>query len=153
MPQTSVDKKSNNSNKDFLPRIVACCCNWCTYGAADLAGTSKFTMPASISVVKVMCSSRVDPVQVLESFLRGADGVLIAGCHPGDCHYDNGNYYTRRRFALLNRVVQSLGLEDERLKLTWISASEAKKYQQVVTEFTERIKELGPNPIREKSEI
>lgn len=147
-------KKSNSKTKeDFVPKIVAFCCNWCTYGAADLAGTSKFTMPPSISVVKVMCSSRVDPVQVLESFLRGADGVLIAGCHPGDCHYDNGNYYTRRRFALLNEVVQSLGLENDRLQLSWISASEAKKYQQTVTDFTEKIKKLGRNPLWVKSEI
>ncbi len=95
-----------------------------------------------------MCSSRIDPVLMLKAFLRGADGVLVAGCHPGDCHYGNGNYYTRRRFALLKEVVRSLGLEHERLQLAWISASEGQKYQQVVIEFTEKIKKLGPNPIR-----
>ena len=153
MPKSSIKKRNSKTESDFAPKIVAFCCNWCTYGAADLAGTSKFIMPPSISVVKVMCSSRVDPVQVLESFLRGADGVLIAGCHPGDCHYDNGNYYTRRRFALLNEIVQSLGLENDRLQLSWISASEAKKYQKTVTDFTEKIKKLGRNPLWVKSEI
>ena len=134
--------------EEFSPKIIGFCCNWCTYAAADLAGTSKLQMPPSVSVVKVMCSSRIDPVLMLKAFLRGADGVLVAGCHPGDCHYGNGNYYTRRRFALLKEVVRSLGLEHERLQLAWISASEGQKYQQVVIEFTEKIKKLGPNPIR-----
>ena len=100
-----------------------------------------------------MCSSRVDPVLVLTTFLQGADGVLIAGCHPGDCHYDEGNYYTRRRFAVLKKVVESLGLESDRLRLSWISASEGQRFADVVTEFNEKIKKMGPNPIKKKSSL
>ena len=143
----------NDSRKGFEPKIVAFCCNWCTYSAADLAGTTKLDVPASISVIRVMCSSRIDSSLILDAFLRGADGVLIAGCHPGDCHYDNGNYYARRRVALLKEVVLTLGLESERIKLAWISAAEGKKYQSVVKSFTEEIIKLGPNPIKKKAVI
>ena len=108
-------------------------------------------MPPNLVPVKVMCSSRVDPEMVTDAFLRGADGVLIAGCHPGDCHYDKGNYYARRRFAVLKKVVESLGLEAERLRLSWISASEGARFQQVVAEFTETIRKLGPNPTRKET--
>ncbi len=103
-------------------------------------------MPPNLVPIKVMCSSRVDPEMVTDAFLRGADGVLIAGCHPGDCHYDKGNYYARRRFAVLKKVVESLGLEADRLRLSWISASEGARFQQVVEEFTENIRKMGPNP-------
>jgi F420-non-reducing hydrogenase iron-sulfur subunit len=131
---------------EFNPRIVGFLCNWCSYAGADLAGTSRMTMPASLIPVKVMCSGRVDPEMVTDAFLRGADGVLIAGCHPGDCHYEKGNYYARRRFAVLKTVVESLGLEAERLRLSWVSASEGERFRQVVEEFTEKIRSLGPNP-------
>jgi len=100
-----------------------------------------------------MCSSRVDPVLVTTAFLRGADGVLVAGCHPGDCHYDEGNYYTRRRFAVLKKVVEGLGLESDRLRLSWVSASEGQRFADVVNEFNEKIKKMGPNPLRVKTSI
>ena len=134
----------------FEPRIVGFLCNWCSYAGADLAGTSKLKVPASLTPIRVMCSSRVDPVLVETAFLQGADGVLVAGCHPGDCHYQDGNYYTRRRFAMLRKVVESIGLEPERLRLSWVSASEGQKYAKVATEFTEKIKELGENSSKSK---
>jgi F420-non-reducing hydrogenase iron-sulfur subunit len=139
--------------KEFNPKIIGFCCNWCTYAAADLAGTSKLKMPASVAVIRVMCSSRMDSTLVLRALLRGADGVLLAGCHPGDCHYDKGNYFARRRFALLRSIVETLGLEAERLQLSWIGASEGPRFQQVVTEFTEKIKKLGPNPMQKKASL
>jgi len=135
---------------DFTPRIVAFLCNWCSYAGADLAGTSKLKMPASIAPVRVMCSGRVDAAMVLDALLRGADGVLLAGCHPGDCHYEKGNYYARRRFAVLKKVVESLGLEAGRLRLSWVSASEGPRFQQVVTDFTEKITAMGPNPMKKE---
>ena len=137
----------------FEPRIVSFLCNWCSYAGADLAGTSKLKVPSSIIPIRVMCSSRVDTILVETAFLRGADGVLLAGCHPGDCHYDEGNYYARRRFALLKKVVETLGLESDRLRLSWISASEGQRYADVVDEFNEKIKKMGPNPIRKKTSL
>ncbi len=131
---------------EFEPRIIGFLCNWCSYAGADLAGTSRLEMPPNLIPIRVMCSSRVDPEMVTDAFLRGADGVLIAGCHPGDCHYDKGNYFARRRFAVLKTVVESLGLEADRLRLSWISASEGIRFKQVVEEFTDKIRELGPNP-------
>jgi F420-non-reducing hydrogenase iron-sulfur subunit len=136
--------------EEFKPIIVGFLCNWCSYAGADLAGTSKLKMPASLSPIRVMCSSRVDPVLIGTAFLRGADGVLVAGCHPGDCHYEKGNYNARRRFALAKNVIESLGLESDRIRLSWISASEGQRFQQVITEFTEKIRNMGPNPIKNK---
>ena len=136
-------------SEEFEPRIVAFLCNWCSYAGADLAGASKSEMPPTITPIKVMCSSRVDPVMVLTAFLRGADGVLIAGCHPGDCHYDKGNYYTRRRFAVLRKILDTRGVEGERLRLSWVAASEGPRYAEVVREFSEKIGILGPNPIKQ----
>ena len=144
----------NGVSKDgFSPLIVGFLCNWCSYAGADLAGTSKLKMPASLAPIRVMCSGRIDPALVARALLRGADGVLIAGCHPGDCHYEKGNYYARRRFAVLKRVVESLGLEAERLRLSWVSASEGARFQEVVTEFTEEIRKLGPNPMRTETRL
>lgn len=140
-------------SEEFNPRIVGFLCHWCSYGGADLAGTSKLKMPSSLTPIRVMCSSRVDPVLVVTAFLRGADGVLIAGCHPGDCHYEKGNYYARRRFALTLRVFETLGLESERLKLSWISAAEGQRFADVVTEFTQHIQEMGPNPVKGKTSL
>jgi len=130
---------------EFLPKIIAFLCNWCSYAGADLAGTSRLKYPPSILPIRVMCSSRVDPLFVIKAYLGGADGVLIAGCHPGDCHYEKGNYYTRRRFAVLKTIAENLKLESDRLKLSWISASEGPKYAKVATEFTEQIKKVGEN--------
>ena len=136
------------TTETFKPRIVGFLCNWCSYAGADLAGTSKLKMPATLTPIRVMCSSRIDPVIILTALLRGADGVLIAGCHPGDCHYEEGNYFARRRYALSKNVLESLGLEHERVRLSWISASEGQRYADVITEFTDHILKLGPNPLR-----
>jgi F420-non-reducing hydrogenase iron-sulfur subunit len=128
-------------------------CNWCSYAGADQAGASRLRVPASFTPIRVMCSSRLDPVLVLTAFLRGADGVLIAGCHPGDCHYDTGNFYTRRRQALLKDIVGELKLEEERLQLHWISASEGKRFAEMVNEFDQRLRQLGPTPLRTKVSV
>jgi F420-non-reducing hydrogenase iron-sulfur subunit len=133
---------------EFEPRIVAFLCNWCSYAGADLAGVSRLQMPPHFRVIRVMCSSRVDPVFLVRAYLGGADGVLVAGCHPGDCHYEKGNYHARRRFAIARKVMEELDLESDRLRLSWVSASEGPRFQQVVTEFTDRIRELGPNRAR-----
>jgi F420-non-reducing hydrogenase iron-sulfur subunit len=136
--------------EDFNPKILAFLCNWCSYAGADLAGTSRIKYPSSILPIRVMCSSRVDPLFVIKAYLNGADGVLVTGCHPGDCHYQEGNYFTRRRFVMLKKVVENLGLESDRLRLSWVSASEGQKYAKVATEFTKKIKELGENSAKNK---
>jgi F420-non-reducing hydrogenase iron-sulfur subunit len=142
----------NENHKDeFTPNIVGFLCNWCTYAAADLAGSSKLEISPSLNVIRVMCSSRIDYNLVLTTFFGGADGILIAGCHPGDCHYDKGNYYARRRYALLKKIMETLKLDPERLQLSWISASEGQRYADVVNHFTEKIKKLGPNSINKNA--
>jgi len=128
----------------FEPKIVAIFCNWCTYTAADLAGTSRMKYAPNTRVVRVMCSGRVDPQFVLDAFARGADGVLIGGCHPGDCHYIEGNYKCLRRARLLRRMLGDLGIEADRFRLEWISASEGDKVQKVVNEMVEQVRALGP---------
>lgn len=128
----------------FEPRIVAFFCNWCTYLAADLAGTSRMKYAPNVRVVRVMCSGRVDAQFVLNAFAHGADGVLIGGCHPGDCHYQEGNYKTLRRFHLLKRLLQQLGVEDDRFRLEWISAAEADKVRSVMNDMVEKVRALGP---------
>jgi F420-non-reducing hydrogenase iron-sulfur subunit len=134
----------------FIPRIVGFLCKWCSYAGADLAGTSRLKMPPYMIPIRVMCSSRVDPLSVLHSYLEGLDGILIAGCHPGDCHYQQGNYFTRRRFVLLKGMFDTLGLETERVQLSWISAAEGKRFKEVVEDFGERVKSMGPNPSRKE---
>ncbi len=134
----------------FEPRIIGFLCRWCSYAGADLAGTSRLQYPPSVLPIRVMCSSRVDPLFVTTAFLRGADAVLVAGCHPGDCHYIEGNYYTRRRFACLHKVFETLGMESDRLRLSWISASEGPRFASVITEYTDKIKKLGPNPAKKE---
>ena len=133
---------------EFSPKIIAFLCNWCAYAGADLAGVSRIQYPPSIRVVRVMCSGRVNPAFILEAFKSGADGVLVAGCHPGDCHYISGNYKTQRRILLLKKVLDSLGLEPERLRLEWVSASEGDRFASIVKDMTEEIKKLGPNPLK-----
>ncbi len=128
----------------FEPRIVAFFCNWCTYLAADLAGTSRMKYAPNVRVVRVMCSGRVDPQFVLDAFAHGADGVLIGGCHPGDCHYQEGNYKALRRYRLLKRMLREIGIEDDRLRLEWISASEAERFRWVMNDMVERVRALGP---------
>ena len=128
----------------FEPRIAAFFCNWCTYLAADLAGTSRIKYAPNIRVIRVMCSGRVDPQFVMDAFAHGADGVLIGGCHPGDCHYQEGNYKCLRRFHLLKRVVKEMGIDEERLRLEWISAAEADRLKHVVNDMVEKVRALGP---------
>ncbi len=128
----------------FEPRIIAFLCNWCTYAGADLAGTSRMQYPPNTRTIRVMCSGAVDPTLVLEAFRDGADAVLIGGCHPGDCHYQSGNYKTQKRVFLLKGLMRQLGIEDERLRLEWISAAEGAKFADTVREYTEQIRALGP---------
>lgn len=127
------------------PTIVGFLCNWCSYAAADLAGNNKLEVPAVLKTIRVMCSSRVDPVFMLSAFMRGADGVLIAGCHPGDCHYQTGNYYTRRRFAVVHKIAETFNLDPQRFRLSWISASEGQRFSQVTNEFAKHIADQEPN--------
>jgi len=130
--------------EEFEPRIVAFFCNWCTYLAADLAGTSRIKYAPNAEVVRVMCSGRVDVQFILKAFAKGADGVLIGGCHPGDCHYQEGNYKALRRFRLLKRLVKQMGIEEQRLRLEWISAAEGDRVRAVINEMVEQLKLLGP---------
>lgn len=132
------------SNVSFEPRLVGFLCNWCSYTGADLAGTARMVYAPNIRIIRVMCSGRVDPQFVLKAFREGADGVLISGCHPGDCHYQEGNYKALRRYKLLGRMLEQLGIEQERCRLVWVSASEGARFQQIVNEFTEQIRRLGP---------
>ncbi|UCD83492.1 MAG: hydrogenase iron-sulfur subunit [Deltaproteobacteria bacterium] len=130
--------------EDFKPTIIGFVCNWCTYAGADLAGTSRLEYPANIRLIRLPCSGRIDPLFIFRAFLQGADGVLVSGCHPGDCHYTTGNYYAKRRLAIIKRLLEYIGLEPGRLRLEWISASEGQRFADVCKEFTARIKELGP---------
>jgi len=132
---------------NFEPKIVAFCCNWCSYAGADLAGTSRIQYPSAIRIIRVMCSGRVSPFLVLKALSVGADGVLVLGCHPGDCHYIEGNYKTMRRIPLLKKMLKQLGIEEERVRLEWVSASEGAKFAEVTSNFTQAIKNLGPSSL------
>jgi F420-non-reducing hydrogenase iron-sulfur subunit len=137
-------REARETVEPFEPRIVAFFCNWCTYTAADLAGISRMQYAPNVRAIRLMCSGRVDPQFVLAAFRNGADGVLIGGCHPGDCHYQEGNYNALRRFELLRLMLRDMGIEDERLRLEWISAAEGDKVQRVCNEMTEQVRALGP---------
>ncbi len=128
----------------FEPRIVAFLCNWCSYTGADLAGTSRKKYKANVIAIRVMCSGRVDPEFVLKAFREGADGVLICGCHPGDCHYINGNHKAAGRYPMVRNMLEQFGIDPRRFKLEWVSASEGDRYAQVVNETIETVRELGP---------
>ena len=132
----------------FEPKIVAFLCNWCSYSGADLAGTSRLKSAPNVRPIRVMCSGRVEPAFVLKAFEAGADGVLVLGCHPGDCHYSEGNYKAIRRIALLKNLLSQLGIEGGRLRLEWVSASEAGRFVSVANEMTEQVRKLGPFPRR-----
>ena len=136
-----IDKNKGNG---WEPRILAFLCNWCSYAGADLAGVSRFQYPTNIIPLKVMCSSRVTPEQILEAFKLGADGVLVAGCHLGDCHYINGNYKTQRRVKLLKKTLKQVGINSDRLRLEWISSTDGEKFAKIAREMTEEIRNLGP---------
>ncbi len=135
--------------ESFEPRIVAFLCNWCAYTGADLAGTSRLQYPPNVRTIRVMCTGGVDPIYVIKALLEGADGVLIGGCHPGDCHYQSGNLKARRRVAILSSILEQLGLDPDRVWLRWISASEGKRFADTIEEMVQALKEKGPNPMRE----
>lgn len=129
---------------EYQPRIIGFLCSWCSYAGADMAGTARIAYPPNVRIIRVPCSGRVDPLFVVKCFQQGADGVLVAGCHPGDCHYVEGNYHTRRRFALLRPFLDFLGIERERFRVEWVSASEGRRFSQVVSSFTQELLSLGP---------
>jgi F420-non-reducing hydrogenase iron-sulfur subunit len=134
---------------EFEPKIIGFLCNWCAYAGADLAGVSRMQYPPNIRIVRVMCSGRVDPSFILEALKDGADGVLVAGCHlPSDCHYISGNFKALRRIKLLKKVLEQFGIEPERVRLEWISASEGDKFATVVKDMVDQIKKIGPNPFK-----
>ena len=129
---------------EWEPKIIGFLCNWCSYTGADLAGTSRLQYPPNIRIIKVMCSGRVNPQFILKAFQEGADGILVSGCHPGDCHYIEGNYHARRKLTLLMDLLDYMGVDSKRFEMSWVSASEGQKFAEVVTNFTAQIKELGP---------
>jgi len=129
---------------EYQPKVIGFLCNWCSYAGADVAGTSRMDYPHNIRIIRVPCSGRVDPLFVLKCFQRGADGVLVSGCHPGDCHYTDGNYHARRRFALLREFLDYLGIAKERLRVEWVSASEGQRFADLVSDFTAELNKLGP---------
>jgi len=130
---------------EFKPKILAFCCNWCAYAGADLAGVSRLQMPTDVRVIRVMCSGRVPPELIIRALANGLDGVMVLGCHPGECHYSEGNYLTRRRAHVLKRLLDYIGIEPERFQLRWVSAAEGAKFSAVVKETTDKITALGPN--------
>ena len=138
-----------SEKEEFEPTIVGFLCNWCSYAGADLAGVSRIQYPPNIRIIRVMCSGRIDPSYILEAFKDGADGVLVAGCHiPADCHYISGNFKALRRIKLLKKVIDEFGIDPERLQIEWVSASEGDKFAKIVKEMVDKIKKLGPNPLK-----
>jgi len=138
------EKQRSSANAAWKPRIVAFFCNWCTYTAADLAGVSRMKHASNVRIIRLMCSGRVDPQFILDALTKGADGVLIGGCHPNDCHYVEGNYKMLRRFQMLKRMLKDMGIEDERVRLEWISAAEGEKVKRVINEMVQQVQALGP---------
>jgi F420-non-reducing hydrogenase iron-sulfur subunit len=131
--------------EDFEPKIVSFLCNWCSYAGADLAGVSRFQYPATLRIVRVPCSGRINPLFILKALYNGADGVLVSGCHPGDCHYQSGNYYARRRLEIFKNLIDYAGISNNRVKLAWVSASEGAQFAALAKEITEQVKERGSN--------
>ena len=134
----------------FEPRILGFLCNWCSYAGADLAGVSRISYPTNIRIIRTMCSGRVDPLHVLEAFRQGIDGVLVTGCHPGDCHYITGNYACEKRVKFLKEVLAQVGIDQRRLRLEWVSASEGGKFARIIKEMIEETRKLGPSPLRKE---
>lgn len=130
--------------EEFEPKIVAFLCKWCSSAGSDLAGVSRMQYPSNVVPITVMCSGSVSPLYILSAFNKGADGVLVSGCHPGDCHYIKGNYYARRRIALVKELLEFTGLESERFQMSWVSAAEGKKYTEIIKDFVKILKPLGP---------
>ena len=136
---------AQENKQGWKPKIIAFCCNWCSYSGADLAGTNRLSYPAEVKIIRVPCSCRVNPLFIMRAFEKGADGVIICGCHPGDCHYTTGNYYTRRRMALLISMLDYLGVDKGRVRVEWVSASEGARFASIMNEFADTIKNLGRN--------
>lgn len=135
---------TTDEQKAFEPRIVAFVCNWCTYTGADLAGTSRLHMAPNVRIIRLPCTGRIDPAFIVKAFERGADGVIVSGCHPADCHYTSGNYHARRRFALSRELLGFMGVDLRRITFSWVSASEGNKWAEVVNSTTDRVRALGP---------
>ncbi len=147
---TRTQEHENSRTENWEPKIVGFLCNWCSYAGADLAGTSRIEYPPNIRIIRVPCSDRVNPLFVLKCLMDGADGVLISGCHIGDCHYSEGNFYARRRFAILKRLLEYLGIDSRRFQMSWVSASEGDKWSKLIKELVEEIKQAGPNKSNDK---
>jgi len=142
-----MEESKKPKNSEWEPKIIAFLCNWCSYAGADLAGTSRLQYPPYIRIIRVPCSGRINPIYIINALMDGADGVMVSGCHPGDCHYLAGNLYARRRFTVLKKMLTTVGVDPERVQFTWVSASEGNRFADVVREVTEKIVNLGPNPI------
>jgi F420-non-reducing hydrogenase iron-sulfur subunit len=146
------EKEDDNINeKEWEPKIVAFLCNWCSYAGADLAGTSRIQYPSNIRILRVPCSGRINPLYIIKAVAGGADGVLVSGCHPGDCHYITGNMYARRRFVMLKRLLTTAGIEPERVQFTWVSASEGGGFADAVKQVTDNVKKLGPSRMKNRT--
>ena len=143
MNQTVLEK--DEEVKTWEPKIVTFLCNWCSYAGADLAGTSRLQYPANIRIIRVPCSGRMNPLFIIKALLAGADGVMVSGCHPGDCHYISGNLFARRRFAVMEKLLATAGIDPERVYFTWVSASEGQRFAAVINEVTNHVKNLGPS--------
>jgi F420-non-reducing hydrogenase iron-sulfur subunit len=135
-------------NEEFEPLVIGFCCNWCSYAGADLAGVSRIQYPPNLRIIRVMCSGMVHPNLVIDALTKGADGVIVCGCHIGDCHYIEGNLKAENRAEAINLMLEDFGIEPERFRLEWVSAAEGPRFAQVVTDFTEEVKQLGPNPYK-----
>lgn len=144
MNQTVLEK-AEEREVSWEPRIVTFLCNWCSYAGADLAGTSRLQYPSNIRIIRVPCSGRMNPLFIIKALLAGADGVMVSGCHPGDCHYISGNLFARRRFAVMEKLLATAGIDPERVYFTWVSASEGQRFAAVINQVTNHVKNLGPN--------
>ncbi len=145
--QTVVENTGKITRENWEPTIVTFLCNWCSYAGADLAGTSRLQYPPNIRVIRVPCSGRMNPLYIIKALIEGADGVMVSGCHPGDCHYISGNMFARRRFSVLKKLLTTAGVEPERVYFTWVSASEGQRFATIVDEVTDHVTKLGPNRI------
>jgi len=143
---------SMKENESWDPIIVAFLCTWCSYSGADLAGTSRLQYPPNIRIIRVPCSGRINPLYIIKALTEGADGVMVSGCHPGDCHYLAGNLFARRRFVVLKKLLETCGLDPDRVQFTWVSASEGGRFAEVITEVTNNVKKIGPNRILQRGD-
>lgn len=144
MSEASTAAPLEAKGEAFEPKIMAFVCNWCTYTGADLAGTSRIQMSPNVRMVRLPCTGRIDPLMLIKAFERGADGIIVSGCHPGDCHYTAGNYHARRRFTIFREIMTFMGIDPERVTFSWVSASEGRKWSEIVNETTARVRDLGP---------